>query len=38
MYGPEEFEKVGIRVANMEYPDGSNPPDPLIRDFIKMCD
>ena len=22
----------------MEYPDGSNPNDPLIRDFIKVCD
>ena len=38
MYGPEEFEKVGIRVENMEYPDGSNPNDGVIKDFIQVCD
>jgi hypothetical protein len=34
MYGPEEFEKDGIRVENMEYPDGSNPSDVMIKCFI----
>ena len=38
MYGHDEFERVGIKVENMEYPDGSNPSDTLIRDFIKLCD
>ena len=38
MYEPQDFEKVGIKVEDMEYPDGSNPSDVMIKDFIQVCD
>jgi cell division cycle 14 len=38
MYSPDEFEKVGIRVVDMEYADGSNPSYAMIKDFILLCD
>ena len=38
MYDPDDFEKNGIKVENMEYPDGSNPSDVMIKCFIDICD
>ena len=34
MYDPCHFEEKGIKVHNMEYPDGSNPTDDIIVSFI----
>jgi hypothetical protein len=38
MYDHNEFERVGIRVENMEYPDGTNPSNTMIKCFIQLCD
>lgn len=37
MYDPCHFEEKGIKVHNMEYPDGSNPTDDIIVSFIELC-
>ena len=34
MYSHEQFENSDIDVYDMEYPDGSNPPDEIIVEFI----
>jgi protein-tyrosine phosphatase len=38
MYSHGEFERNDIQVFNMECPDGTNPPDEIIREFIELCD
>ena len=38
MYNHSEFENNGVDVVEMEYPDGSNPPDHIIAQFIQLCD
>lgn len=38
MYQHQDFEKHGIRVEDLEYPDGSNPHDRTIVQFIQLCD
>jgi cell division cycle 14 len=34
MYNHDTFKRSDIEVYNMEYPDGSNPPDEIIVEFI----
>lgn len=38
MYEHSHFEKDGIKVIDMEFPDGSNPSDNLIVQFIELCE
>ena len=38
MYEHSAFENKGIEVYDMEYPDGSNPPDDIIVEFIELCE
>jgi len=38
MYSSHLFEEEGIKVEDLEYPDGSNPYDDTIVDFIRICD
>lgn len=38
MYPHEAFEDEGVKVIDMEYPDGSNPYDETIVKFIQICD
>lgn len=38
MYQDQEFERHGIQVEDLEYPDGSNPYDRIIVRFIQLCD
>ena len=38
MYEDHQFERSGIEVYDMEYPDGSNPTDETIVEFIELCE
>lgn len=38
LYNHDAFERSDIDVYDMEYPDGSNPPDEIIVEFIKLCE
>ena len=38
MYEDYQFERSGIEVYDMEYPDGSNPTDETIVEFIELCE
>ena len=38
MYPHSEFEDDGVKVYDMEYPDGSNPYDEIIVEFIQVCE
>jgi exonuclease VII small subunit len=36
LYDASEFEREGITVHEMEFPDGSCPKDAIIQDFIEV--
>ena len=38
MYPHDDFENEGVKVYNMEFPDGSNPPDEITSSFIELCE
>jgi hypothetical protein len=38
MYSSHLFEEEGIKVEDLEYPDGSNANDDTIVEFIRICD
>ena len=38
MYPHNDFEDEGVKVYDMEYPDGSHPPDEIIVKFIELCE
>ena len=38
LYDHGEFENHGVRVYDLEYPDGSNPSDEIIVKFVRLCD
>jgi cell division cycle 14 len=38
MYNHDQFERENIEVHDMEFPDGSNPPDYIIIQFIQLCE
>ena len=38
MYSSHLFEEEGIKVEDLEYPDGSNADDDTIVEFIRICD
>jgi cell division cycle 14 len=38
LYNQNVFEKEGIQVFDLEFPDGSSPDLPVISRFISLCD
>ena len=38
MYKAAEFENDGVKVYELEFPDGSCPNDAIISRFFEMCD
>jgi cell division cycle 14 len=36
LYDASEFEREGIQVHEMEFPDGSCPKDAIIREFVDL--
>ena len=38
MYSDNEFEDAKIQIADLEFPDGSNPSNSMTMDFINLCE
>ena len=38
LYSHSDFEDEAIKVYDLEYPDGSNPNDEIVVQFIRLCE